>query len=202
MWHWTKSLLDLLSPAFTHFFAFMSRSFNYLLLAKEAGGQIESPSFSLLRLLIDQRQHFTNLAFHFTFIAAWGWDEEIKPTITSLVDGVRVHEACENVTIDNKIRQQLSSMQRAFFFIILYHHGMSSFDVIQRRKFHSFHETVSRWFQILHDVFFTFISELIKSTQIHKNSNECREKNLFYYDCFVKEKKKTSMPRNLVSHFT
>lgn len=41
-------------------------SFNY---SSEAGGrQIESPSLLLLLLLIDQRQHFTNLAFHFTFI--------------------------------------------------------------------------------------------------------------------------------------
>lgn len=129
-----------------------------LFIIGQGGRRANWISFFLFTTFVDwSAQHFTNLAFHFTFIAAWGWDEEIKTTITSLVDGVRVHEACENVTIDNKIRQQLSSMQQRIFFIILYHHGMSSFDVIQRRKFHSFQETISRWFQILHDVFHIYL---------------------------------------------
>lgn len=144
---------------------FMSRSFNYLLVV-EWGRRANWISFFHFTTFVGDWSaaalYKLGISLHIYCCLDSSWDEEIIKNINSLQSGdlsSRGMRECHN-------RQQNST---TFIYASLFHfhHSLSSRDVFHWRHSNDVNFTISRWFQILNDVyFFTFISELIKSTQI------------------------------------
>lgn len=140
-----------MAPKNFHFQAFyllhtLIRLFSFNYSSEAGGGQIESPSLLLLLLLIDQRQHFTNLAFHFTFIYC---GSRSTRSFASLVWGGL---SSSGTRVCHDRRHNSPTFMSASHFLHRALSSRDSIDVSQRRKFLSSRETASRWFETNRDV--------------------------------------------------